>query len=49
MHGLTVIQIIEAGGLVAVGAWAVRVGKWRLAFVPLACAGLIGAVLAAGY
>lgn len=49
MHGLPMIQSIEVIALLVAGAWAVRAGKWKLAFVPLVCAGMVGVVLAAGY
>jgi hypothetical protein len=46
---LVTIQGIEAAALLEVSTWAMRYGKWKVAFVPLVCAGMVGVVLAAGY
>ncbi|BBA45137.1 hypothetical protein BCO37747_08164 [Burkholderia contaminans] len=46
---LNIIRTVEVVGLIAVSAWGIRVGKWRLTVLPLTCAALLGAVMAAGY
>jgi hypothetical protein len=49
MTTLNIIRSIEAVGLVAVSAWGIHLGKWRLTVLPVACAVVLGAVMAAGY
>lgn len=43
MHARIIAQGVEAAALAGAGAWCLRAGKWKLAFVPLVCAGMIGA------
>ncbi|MDN7183241.1 hypothetical protein M0D69_35560 [Caballeronia sp. SEWSISQ10-4 2] len=49
MTTLNIIRSIEAVGLVAVSAWGISLGKWKLTILPIACAAMLGAVMAAGY
>ncbi|MEZ0605711.1 hypothetical protein ACAX43_26615 [Paraburkholderia sp. IW21] len=49
MHALSIIHGVEAVALAGAGIGCLRVGKWKLAFSPLVCAAMVGAVLAAGY
>jgi len=44
MHARSIAQGVEAPALAVAGAWCFRAGKWKLAFVPLVCAGMIGLV-----
>jgi hypothetical protein len=43
------IRTVEVVALIAVSAWGISLGKWRLTVLPLACAALLGAVMASGY
>ncbi len=49
MHAWSIAQSAEAAALAGAGAWCFRFGKWKLAFVPLVCAGMIGLVAVTGY
>ncbi|VWC53585.1 hypothetical protein BLA13014_08220 [Burkholderia aenigmatica] len=49
MHAWSIAQGVEAAALAGAGAWCSRAGKWKLAFVPLVCAGMIGLVAVTGY
>ncbi|MBB5547643.1 hypothetical protein [Paraburkholderia fungorum] len=46
---LNIIRSLEAAGLVAVRAWGIHLGKWKLTVLPIACAVVFGAVMVAGY
>lgn len=48
MHAWNIAQGVEAAALAGAGAWCLWAGKWKLAFVPLVCAGMIGLVTATG-
>lgn len=49
MTTLNIIRSIEAAGLVAVSAWGIHLGKWKLTVLPIACAVVLGTVMVAGY
>ncbi|MCA7889633.1 hypothetical protein QZM25_31630 [Burkholderia contaminans] len=49
MTTLSIIRSVEAVGLIAVSAWGIHLGKWRLTVLPVACVVALGAVMAAGY
>ncbi|MGF6440139.1 hypothetical protein [Paraburkholderia youngii] len=43
------IHWIAASALAAAGIACLAAGRWKLAFVPLACAAMVGAVALASY
>lgn len=49
MTTLNIIRSSEAAGLIDVSAWGIHLRKWRLSVLPVACAVVLGAAMAAGY
>ena len=49
MTTINIIRALIALGLVAVSVWGIRIGKWKMTVLPLTCAAVLGAVIAAGY